>query len=42
MIRAVIQYEAEPDSVRYQQHVEEFAARVDRNAPFTVYFAELA
>ena len=32
MIRAIIQYEAEPDSERYRQHVDEFAAKVSCSA----------
>ena len=29
MVRAVIQYEGEPDPERYARHVEEFVAKVD-------------
>ena len=32
MIRAVIQYETEPDSERYASHVEDFAKKVDCSA----------
>jgi hypothetical protein len=32
MIRAIIQYESEPDSERYQQHVDEFVLPVDCSA----------
>jgi len=32
MVRAVIQYEREPDPERYATHVEEFVAKVDRKA----------
>ena len=32
MVRAIIQYESEPDSGRYQQHVDEFASAVSCSA----------
>ena len=32
MIRAIIQYESEPDPERYQQHLEEFTAPVECSA----------
>ena len=32
MIRAIIQYESEPDPERYQQHIDEFAAPVECSA----------
>lgn len=32
MIRAVIQYEAEPDPARYATHIEEFVNKVDCGA----------
>jgi hypothetical protein len=32
MVRAVIQYEREPDPERYRRHVEEFVANVDYGA----------
>ncbi len=32
MVRAVVQYEREPDSQRYERHVDEFAAKVDCKA----------
>ncbi|MEO5790870.1 MAG: hypothetical protein ABIR67_02215 [Gaiellaceae bacterium] len=32
MVRAVIQYEREPESERYRQHVEEFGAKVECRA----------
>ena len=32
MIRAIIQYESEPDPERYQQHVDEFTAPVECRA----------
>ena len=32
MVRAVIQYEREPEAERYARHVEEFAHRVDCRA----------
>ncbi len=32
MIRAIIQYEAEPDPERYQQHLDEFTAPVECSA----------
>lgn len=32
MIRAIIQYESEPDAERYRQHVEGFAAKVESDA----------
>ena len=32
MVRAVIQYEQEPDSERYARHVEDFAVKVDCEA----------
>jgi len=32
MIRAIVQYEAEPDPARYAQHVEDFVTKVDCSA----------
>lgn len=32
MVRAIIQYETEPDSERYQQHIDEFASKVSCTA----------
>jgi hypothetical protein len=32
MVRAVIQYESEPDAERYARHVTEFAEKVECNA----------
>jgi len=32
MVRAVIQYEREPDSERYARHVQDFAVKVDCEA----------
>ena len=32
MVRAIIQYETEPDPERYRQHVDEFAAPVECSA----------
>jgi len=32
VIRAIIQYESEPDPERYQQHLEEFTAPVECSA----------
>jgi hypothetical protein len=32
MVRAIIQYETEPDAERYAQHVDEFAAKVECSA----------
>jgi hypothetical protein len=32
MVRAIIQYESEPDPARYQQHVDEYASKVDCTA----------
>jgi hypothetical protein len=32
MIRVIVQYEAEPDSERYRQHVEDFVGPVDCTA----------
>ena len=32
MVRAIIQYESEPDSDRYQQHIDEFATKVSCSA----------
>ena len=32
MIRAIIQYESEPDPERYQQHLDEFTAPVECSA----------
>ena len=32
MVRAVIQYEQEPDPERYAQHVQDFAGKVDCEA----------
>ena len=32
MIRAIIQYESEPDPERYQQHLDEFTAPVECTA----------
>ncbi len=32
MVRAVIQYQGEPDPERYARHVEEFVTKVDCNA----------
>ena len=32
MIRAIVQYESEPDPERYARHVEDFVAQVDCSA----------
>ena len=32
MIRAIVQFEAEPDAERYQQHIDEFASKVECTA----------
>ena len=32
MIRAIIQYESEPDPERYEQHNEEFSSKVESSA----------
>jgi hypothetical protein len=32
MVRAIIQYESEPDAERYRQHVDEFARPVECSA----------
>jgi hypothetical protein len=32
VVRAIIQYESEPDAERYRQHVEEYALKVDASA----------
>ena len=32
MIRAIVQYEAEPDPERYARHIEEFVKAVDHRA----------
>jgi len=32
VIRAIIQYESEPDTERYQQHIDEYASKVDCSA----------
>ena len=32
MIRAIVQYESEPDADRYARHVEEFVTKVDCSA----------
>jgi hypothetical protein len=32
MVRAIIQYESEPDPDRYRQHVDEFASKVSCSA----------
>jgi len=32
MIRAIVQYESEPDPERYRQHIEEFVVPVDCSA----------
>ena len=32
MIRAIVQYEAEPDAQRYANHIEEFVTKVDCRA----------
>jgi hypothetical protein len=32
MIRAIVQYEAEPDAERYAQHVEDYVTKVDCSA----------
>ena len=32
MVRAIIEYESEPDPARYQQHLNEFAAKVPCSA----------
>jgi hypothetical protein len=32
MVRAIIQYESEPDPDRYRQHVDEFASKVECSA----------
>ncbi len=32
MVRAIIQYESEPDTDRYQQHIDEYASKVDCSA----------
>jgi hypothetical protein len=32
MVRAIVQYESEPDPARYQQHVDEYVSKVDCTA----------
>ena len=32
MVRAIVQYEAEPDADRYRQHVDEYVAKVSCSA----------
>ena len=32
MIRAIVQYESEPESERYAQHIEEYVTKVDCSA----------
>ena len=32
MVRAIVQYESEPDPERYAQHVEEYVTKVDCSA----------
>ena len=32
MIRAIIQYESEPDAERYRRHVDEYASKVECSA----------
>jgi hypothetical protein len=32
MVRAIIQYESEPDPDRYQQHVDDFGSKVECSA----------
>ena len=32
MIRAIVQYEAEPDAQRYANHIQEFVTKVDCSA----------
>jgi hypothetical protein len=32
MVRAIVQYEAEPDADRYQQHIDEYVAKVSCSA----------
>lgn len=32
MIRAIVQYESEPDAARYARHVEDFVTKVDCSA----------
>lgn len=32
MVRAIIQYETEPDAARYARHVDEFATKVECSA----------
>jgi hypothetical protein len=32
MVRAIIEYESEPDADRYRQHVEEYASKVSCSA----------
>jgi hypothetical protein len=32
MVRAIIQYESEPDPDRYQRHVDDFASKVECSA----------
>ena len=32
MVRAIIQYETEPDAARYSRHVDEFATKVECSA----------
>jgi hypothetical protein len=32
MVRAIVQYEAEPDPERYQQHIDDYVAKVSCNA----------
>jgi hypothetical protein len=32
MVRAIVQYEAEPDADRYQQHIDEYVTKVSCSA----------
>ncbi|MGI8862214.1 MAG: hypothetical protein ACR2GV_05755 [Gaiellaceae bacterium] len=32
MVRAIIQYESEPDAARYRQHIDEFGSKVSCSA----------
>ena len=32
MVRAIVQYDSEPDPARYQQHVDEYVSKVDCTA----------
>jgi len=32
MVRAIVQYEAEPDSERYQQHIDDYVEKVSCDA----------